>query len=117
MGPERLLQELADVAEAVGVTVRREPFGKGLVERAGARCRVNGRTVVLLNCVAPLPEQIRALAEALAPLETTSVSMSRSTRQEIAEAVRRLRWRNAVAADAVPLPLGPKPGLRSTRPR
>lgn len=67
-----MLDELFAVARRLGIRVRVEPFETEPV-RSGGRCRVHGRELIIVDAASTVPDQVAALAEALAGLETETV--------------------------------------------
>ncbi|RMD84036.1 MAG: hypothetical protein D6815_05085 [Candidatus Dadabacteria bacterium] len=61
-----LLDQLKDVAAAIGVEVREERLARGLgyTVRSGP-CRINGREVLFLDSTAPIDERINVIVEFL----------------------------------------------------
>jgi hypothetical protein len=105
-----LFDELLGIAARTGLEVRTRAFrGKvqGKVPFAGGLCTVVGKQLVLLNSNAPVVERSVALADALAGLTLTEVTMSADARRFLAE---RARTRSGV----VEPDLQPLPGLAKT---
>jgi len=122
VAPERLLEELVDVASKLGVDVRVEPLRVAAHFGSGGMCRLRGKSVVLLDSKSPLVDRLLTLADALAPLaeRLDQVTIAPEAR-ELLEAARakqdgRLRPIENRAV-AVRVLARPKPGLRSARPR
>ncbi len=67
-----MLDELFAVARRLGIRVRVEPFDTEPV-RSGGLCRIHGRDLVILDERGSVPDQVGALAEALAGLEVETV--------------------------------------------
>ncbi|MEO6599639.1 MAG: hypothetical protein ABIQ16_07185 [Polyangiaceae bacterium] len=112
MDPGRLFDELLGIAARTGLEVRTRSFrGKvsGKVPFAGGLCTVVGKRLVLLNSNATAVERSVALADALASLSLTELSMSTGARRFLAE---RARSRSGV----VEPDLQPSPGLAKTSP-
>jgi len=86
MDDARLLDELVQAAEKLGVEVRREPF-ETPATAGGGLCVVRGEPFVLIDERAPLWDRIRALARALSELESERVYMAPQAR-ELIEAIR-----------------------------
>src|SRR4051794_21038909 len=103
--PGRLFDELLGVASRTGLEVRTRAFrGKvqGKVPFAGGLCTVVGKQLVLLNSNAPAVERSVALADALARLDLSELTMSADARRFLAE---RARTRSGVVEpDVQPLP-------------
>ncbi len=87
MDDGRLLDALLRAARGLGVAVRVERFETPALG-AGASCRLRGERLVLIDAGAPLPDQVRALARALAEGETDAVFMVPEAREAV-EALRR----------------------------
>ena len=66
MNPSEQLAALADLAESLGVEIRRAPAGEGSGHPGGALVRLKGRDILFLDESASLPERIQVLAAALA---------------------------------------------------
>ena len=86
MDDQPLFDELLHAAERLGVEVRMEPFETPATQ-GGGRCVIRGKTLVLLDQRAPLPDRLRALARALVELQSETVYMAPEAR-ELIEAVR-----------------------------
>ena len=74
---DALFDELKELLTTHGVEVRVEPF-KARSERGGGYCRIEGRSLVLLDAGAPEPEQGRALLEVLESIGLSSLGISGS---------------------------------------
>lgn len=61
------LAALADLAESLGMEIRRAPAGDRADHPGGAVIRLKGRPIVFLDEAATVPERIAVLASALAP--------------------------------------------------
>jgi hypothetical protein len=106
--PERVLQELEALAARIGITVRLEPFGSGLLAGRGGLCWVRGQALVVMDASLPLPDRIAVLSSALARFDLDKVYVPPF-----------LRAHFETGATAAPRPLRPKqqrPGLARTRP-
>jgi hypothetical protein len=86
MDPERLLDELLHAARRLGVEVRSEPF-ETPATMGGGLCVVRGESLVLIDQRAPLPDRLRALAQALVDLGSETIYMAPAAR-ELVEALR-----------------------------
>ena len=106
--PTRVLAELEALAARLGVEVRREPFGKGLLEGRGGLCWVKGKPLVVMDEKLPLTERIGVLAGALAEFDLESVRVMPAVRAAI-EAAREGRSMGA--------PKRTHPGLARTKPK
>jgi hypothetical protein len=71
--PLRVLHELEALAARVGVAVRAEPFGEGLLSGRGGLCWVRGRPLVVMDASLPVPDRIAVLSRALARFDLDSV--------------------------------------------
>ena len=77
-----MLRALEDVARRVGLEVRvEEPWRGG--PSAGGMCLLRGRRVVLLDALAPLPERVEVLCEALSELDLDTVFLPPALRARI----------------------------------
>jgi len=105
--PARVLQELEALAARIGVSVRLEPFGSGLMSGRGGLCWVRGKALVVMDASLTLPDRIAVLASALARFDLDSVYVPPLVRARI-EA--------ASGASKRPPRVGPlRPGLVRTR--
>ena len=123
MSPERLLDELVGVAHKLGVDVRIETLRVPVHHASGGMCRLRGKAVVLLDNRSPMLDRVMTLADALAPLASSSeqVYMAPEAR-EILETARAKRDGRVAAADgriaqARVMVGAAKPGLRACRTR
>jgi hypothetical protein len=107
--PPRILLELEALAGRLGVAVRAEPFGKGVLSGRGGLCRIRGKAIVVMDASLSLPDKIAVLAGALARFDLESVYVSPLVRARI----------DATRAGRSPVPRAPPrlPGLARTRPR
>lgn len=103
-----MLAELEALAARLGVEVRREPFGKGVLEGRGGLCWVKGRPLVVMDEKLPVTERIGVLARALAEFDLESLRIMPAVRAAI-ESAREGRSMGA--------PKRTHPGLARTRPR
>jgi hypothetical protein len=116
VGP-RLLAELEALAARVGVTVRAEPFGRGLLRGRGGLCWVRGSPLVVMDEALPVPDRIAVLARALAKLasegrfDPESVHMSPAVRACLEAGGAKRAHTAAVGPRA-----RRRPGLARTRP-
>jgi hypothetical protein len=98
---ERLIAELSRVLSRRGLSVRSEQLW-GV--HAGGKCRLKGKTVVLLNTKAPAMERLIVLADCVAeqPLDDADLSI---------EARALLQRRIARRSDVLAPPAAARPGL------
>jgi hypothetical protein len=106
--PTRVLAELEALAARLGVEVRREPFGKGVLQGRGGLCWVKGKPLVVMDEKLPLTERIGVLAGALGEFDLEAVRLMPAVRATI-EAAREGRSMGA--------PKRTHPGLARTKPR
>jgi hypothetical protein len=107
--PGRVLTELEALAARLGVVVRAEPFGKGVLEGRGGLCWVDGKPLVVMDETLAVPERIAVLASALGKFDLDVVSIAPLVRERI-EAARRGKRKRAPKKRA-------HPGLARARPR
>ncbi|MEZ4226646.1 MAG: hypothetical protein R3B13_37205 [Polyangiaceae bacterium] len=122
MDPRALVDELTKTARGLGIEVR--VVAMRLPTRgSGGLCRVNGKSMILLDQKQPAVDRAGTLAEAITD---SGLAFDREALTETARAVLEIaaRRRTRLASGAEPLPrqglqslLGPKPGLRRTRAR
>jgi hypothetical protein len=77
--PQRVLTGLLHLAEHLGVEVKHRAL-RGFHPGAGGLCKVNGKSLVLLNSNASIVEQSYALAEALRLLDLSALAMDPEVR-------------------------------------
>jgi hypothetical protein len=106
--PGRVLAELEALAARLGVAVRAEPFGKGVLEGRGGLCWLDGKPLVVMDAKLAVPERISVLASALGTFDLEVVSVMPQIRERIEEARRGKRKRAKKRA---------RPGLARARPR
>lgn len=110
MKPRHFLKELEQVAAALELTVRTQPFRTAVAP--GGLCKLRGQSVVLLNSRTHEDDRAMVLAEVLSTMDVTGVSMSEDAREFLA-------MRNGKRTS----PMRPGndtrrgPGLRRTKPR
>lgn len=110
MKPRHFLKELEQVAEALELKVRTQPFRTGIAP--GGLCKLRGESVVLLNSRTHEDDRALVLAEVLCAMDVTHVPMSENAREFLAT-------RHGKRAP-VPRPGNDTrrgPGLRRTKPR
>jgi hypothetical protein len=113
--PGRVLAELTTLAERLGVAVRTEPFGKGVLEGRGGLCWLDGRPLIVMDETLEIEERIAVLAEALARggFDLEAASVAPEVRERI-EASRGRKTRRLPRKRAQP---SSRPGLARARPR
>jgi hypothetical protein len=117
--PARVLAELTALAGRLGVEVRAEPFGKGVLGGRGGLCWVDGKPLVVMDEKLGLEERIAVLAEALAKggFDLEAATLAPQARERI-EAARGVRERKAARRPAKKrAEQGLRPGLARARPR
>lgn len=77
-----MLRALEDLARRVGLEVRVEEPWKG-GPSAGGMCLLRGRPVVLLDALAPLPDRVEVLCEALSGFDLDSVFLPPALRARL----------------------------------
>ena len=80
MDDEALVHEFLRAADRLGVPVRIEPFETAAVG-GGGLCTLRGEPLILLDAHAPLWDRVRALADALAALESEHVYLVPEARE------------------------------------
>lgn len=112
MTPEGVLAELEALAARLGVPVRSEPFGRGLLEGRGGLCRVKGQALIVMDASLRVPDRIAVLAGALAQLDLAGLQIAPAVRERIEAA------RGAGKRRKKPKPARPAhPGLARARPQ
>jgi hypothetical protein len=109
MTPGRVLAELEALAARLGVAVRAEAFGKGLLRGRGGLCWVDGKALVVMDEKLAVLERIGVLAGALAGFDLDAVSVAPVVRERI-EAAKGGGKKKAARKKG-------KPGLARARPR
>ena len=103
-----MFDELLGIAARAGLEVRTRSFRQtGKAPFAGGRCTVVGRQMVLLNLSASVVERSVALADALASLAGSELTMSREARRFLIERARS-------QSGLVEPEMAPRPGLAKT---
>ena len=82
MKPRHLLKELEQVAAALALTVRTQPFRTAIAP--GGLCKLRGQSVVLLNSRTHEDDRALVLAEVLNTMDVTDVAMSEDAREFLA---------------------------------
>ena len=62
---EILLDQLEELANRLGITVRQETVSQEESSASGGLCRIRGKYVLILHSHAPAPEKIRLFVDAL----------------------------------------------------
>ena len=106
-----MLGELEALAARLGVAVRAEAFGKGVMQGRGGLCFVDGKPLVVMDERMTVPERIAVLAAALARFDVDDVGIPPVIREAI-EAVRKGRKPRAMRS-----PKRAHPGLARAKPR
>jgi len=115
-----VLAELHALAGRLGVAVRAEPFGKGLLQGRGGLCRVDGKAMVVMDDKLGVPERIAVLAEALATFDLEAVTLPPVVRELLAKQAargRKPRKKRAAPPAQGALDGSRHPGLARARPR
>ena len=81
MKAQAVLQELESAAETLSVKVTYEPLGASVGH--GGLCRVKGQYRVIIEKRASVHERAATLAQALAQLDTSHLTLSSKVRQLI----------------------------------
>jgi hypothetical protein len=105
--PGRVLAELEALAASLGVVVRAEPFGKGVLEGRGGLCWVDGKPLVVMDARLAVPERIAVLAGALGKLDLGPARVAPQIQERIDAA--RAGKKKRIAKK--------RPGLARARPR
>jgi hypothetical protein len=77
-----MLRALEDLARRVGLEVRVEETWKG-GPSAGGLCVLRGKPLVLLDALAPLPERVDVLCEALSGFDLDSMFLPPALRARL----------------------------------
>lgn len=110
MKPRHFLKELEQVAAALELTVRTQPFRTAVFP--GGLCKLRGESVVLLNSKTHEDDRALVLAEVLSAMDVTRVAMSEDAREFLAT---RHGKRSPLPRPGNDTRRGP--GLRRTKPR
>ncbi len=113
MDPQRVLAGLLHLAEHLGWEVKHCTL-RGFHPGAGGLCKVNGKSVLLLNSKASLVERTYALAEALRPLDLASLEMDPEVRSFLSRGRRQVPESSVVERSARNPSGRLGPGLAST---
>lgn len=103
---ERLIAELSRVLSRRGLSVRSEPLW-GV--HPGGKCRLKGKTVVLLNTKAPVMERLVVVADCV--VEESVENQSVEALELSVEARALLQRRIARRSDVLAPPAAARPGL------
>jgi hypothetical protein len=106
--PRRVLSELEALAGRMGITVRAEAFGAGVLEGRGGLCWVDGKAMIVMDERLAVADRIAVLALALSRFDLDTVSVAPLVRDTIDGARTGARPKTRRAA---------RPGLARTRPR
>ncbi len=80
----KIVDELAEAAERVGLTVRREKILREIGYRTrGGSCRLRERDLVIIDRDQPASEQLEVIAEALRSRDLESVYLSPAARRVV----------------------------------
>ena len=110
---ERLIAELSRVLSRRGLSVRSEQLW-GV--HPGGKCRLKGKTVVLLNTKAPAVERLIVIADCVAEHPTDDIELSIEARALLQRRIARRSDMLAPAAAARPgLAKGPGPARKQRR--
>jgi hypothetical protein len=108
--PSRVLAELEALAARLGVAVRVEAFGQGVMQGRGGLCWVDGKALVVMDQRLSVADRIAILARALSKFDVDAVSVAPAVRDRIAsEAAGKAKRRPAATPK--------RPGLARARPR
>jgi hypothetical protein len=107
--PPRVLHELEALAARIGLVVRAEPFGSGLLSGRGGLCWVRGRPLVVMDASLPVEDRIAVLARALARFDLDAVYVPPLVRARIESLGARLPRPKPPATRS-------RPGLARTKP-
>jgi len=83
VAPGRVLAELEALAARLGVGVRAEPFERGVLERRGGLCWLDGRPLVVMDERLPVTDRIVVLARALGEFDLEGQSVPPMVRERI----------------------------------
>jgi hypothetical protein len=112
--PGRVLAELQALAARLGIAVRAEPFGRGLMEGRGGLCWLDGKALVVMDEKLGVQDRIGVLAGALATFDLESASVPPAVRQRIeAEGLKTRKRKRPGRGAKKPA----HPGIARARPR
>jgi hypothetical protein len=109
--PSRVLAELESIAARMGIAVRAEPFGSGLLRGRGGLCWVRGQPLIVMDATLAPVDRIALLAGALARFELEGVYVAPAVRDLIEAA------RTGTTAANARRRRRARPGLARTRPK
>jgi hypothetical protein len=109
--PSRVLAELESIAARLGIAVRAEPFGSGLLQGRGGLCWVRGQPLIVMDASLAMVDRIALLAEALARFELDGVYVAPAVRDLIEGA------RKGIPSPGARARKRARPGLARTRPK
>jgi hypothetical protein len=104
-----MLAELESLAARLGIAVRPEPFGRGLLEGRGGLCWVDGKPLVVMDVTLGVPDRVAVLAEALAQFDLSAVPLEPALEARIHAARGKGAGRKTKTAKRA------RPGLARTR--
>jgi hypothetical protein len=84
--PSRVLFELESLAARIGISVRTETFGAGLLQGRGGLCWVRGKPLVVMDATLAAPDRIAVLAVALGRFELEGLYIAPAVREIIEKA-------------------------------
>ncbi len=83
MKPEKIYQELKDIADKLGVGVEEHNFRNAGIRVKSGTCIVHGRPLVIIDKHKTLAKKIRVLASALSELPHDTIYMVPAVREII----------------------------------
>jgi hypothetical protein len=81
MDEEILLRQLEELAEKLGVTVRRENISMEETTSSGGLCRLNGEYVIIVHSRVTVKENMRIMIEALRHFDLENIYIKPAIRQ------------------------------------
>ena len=78
MKPDKILQELEDIAEVLNIKIIQE---KGNFK--GGYCLLENEKIIVINKLKPVEQRVRALAQAFSRLDTSKIYMKPAIREFI----------------------------------
>ncbi|MFC1839709.1 hypothetical protein ACFL1N_09025 [Thermodesulfobacteriota bacterium] len=70
---EKLLGQLEELAENLGIEVRFEKLKKESTFFPGGLCKVKGEDIIIINSSTPIEDKIEILGRALSPLDLSQI--------------------------------------------